>query len=75
MGNGPDWAAYRKGGNENPRAGFGSNRGGKLSYSNNRAEETLESVLSGTRIMAVPEMSLSLEAAQYFKIRRMVSPR
>ena len=74
MGNGPDWAAYRKGGNENPRAGFGSNRGGKLSYSNNRVEETLESVLSGTRIMAVPEMSLSLEAAQYFKIRSAVSP-
>ncbi|WAK43511.1 DNA replicative helicase/primase [Cronobacter phage EspYZU12] len=76
MGNGPDWAAYRQGGQENPKAqNFGSkgNRGGRVSYQQ-REEETLESVINGTRILAVPEMSLSLDAAKYFKIRSAVSP-
>ncbi len=76
MGNGPDWAAYRQGGQENPKAqNFGSkgNRGGRVSYQQ-REEETLESVVNGTRILPVPEMSLSLDAAKYFKIRSSVSP-
>lgn len=76
MGNGPDWSAYRQGGQENPKAqNFGSkgNRGGRVSYQQ-REEETLESVINGTRILAVPEMSLSLDAAKYFKIRSAVSP-
>lgn len=75
MGNSPDWGAYRKGGQDNPRAqSFGSNRntGGRVSYQQ-REEETLESVLNGTRILEVPQMSLSLDAAKYFKIRSAVS--
>lgn len=75
MGNGPDWGAYRKGGQENPKAqNFGSkgNGGGRVSYQQ-REEETLESVVNGTRILPVPEMSLSLDAAKYFKIRSSVA--
>lgn len=71
----PDWGAYRRGGQENPKASKfdrNSQSGGRVSY-NKREEETLESVLQSTRILAVPEMSLSLEAAKYFKIRTAVS--
>ncbi|QXL90570.1 DNA primase/helicase [Salmonella phage NINP13076] len=70
-----DFSAYRQGGQENPKAqrfGNNGNRGGRVSYQQ-REEETLESVVNGTRILAVPEMSLSLDAAKYFKIRSAVS--
>ena len=74
MGNGPDWAAYRKGGQENPKAQRfdNGNRGGRVSYQQ-REEETVESVIHNTRILAVPQMSLSLDAAKYFKIRSAVA--
>lgn len=38
-----------------------------------QVEETVESVLQNTRIVAVPQMSLSLDAAKYFGIRSAVS--
>lgn len=74
-----DYSAYRNGGQENPKAsrsgGFSSNKsnGGRVSYSSHREEETIESVLASTQILAVPQMSCSLDAAKYFKIRTAVS--
>lgn len=69
-----DFSAYRQGGQENPKATFGNNgnRGGRVNYQQ-REEETVESVINGTQILAVPQMSLSLDAAKYFKIRSAVS--
>lgn len=58
--------AYFEG--ENPKA-FRPERksGGKVNYQ--KEEETVESVLDSTRILAVPQMDISLDAAKYFKIR------
>ncbi|UDW09778.1 DnaB-like helicase C-terminal domain-containing protein [Escherichia coli] len=59
--------AYFEG--ENPKA-FRPERksGGKVNYQK-KEEETVESVLDSTRILAVPQMDISLDAAKYFKIR------
>lgn len=59
--------AYFEG--ENPKA-FRPERksGGKVNYQK-KEEETVESVLESTRILAVPQMDISLDAAKYFKIR------
>lgn len=59
--------AYFEG--ENPKA-FRPERksGGKVNYQK-KEEETVESVLDNTRILAVPQMDISLDAAKYFKIR------
>lgn len=48
-------------------------RGGAVSYRYKEDEETVEYVLHNTQILAVPEMSISLDAARYFKIRSAVS--
>lgn len=59
--------AYFEG--DNPKA-FRPERksGGKVNYQK-KEEETVESVLESTRILAVPQMDISLDAAKYFKIR------
>ena len=58
--------AYFEG--ENPKAFRPTNSGGKVNYQK-KEEETVESVLDSTRILAVPQMDISLDAAKYFKIR------
>lgn len=58
--------AYFEG--ENPKAFRPTKSGGKVNYQK-KEEETVESVLDSTRILAVPQMDISLDAAKYFKIR------
>lgn len=58
--------AYFEG--ENPKAFRPTKSGGKVNYQK-KEEETVESILDSTRILAVPQMDISLDAAKYFKIR------